>query len=238
MSLRTQQVRVVLFDAVGTLFHPAVPVAEVYGRFGRAHGSAYTDVAISSRFTEALAADEARDLQLHRNGETNEAWERARWQFIVQEVFDDLPDVDALLEVLWNHFAQPESWCLDAGALDLWRWLTERGIHVGIASNFDERLVSICEYYQIPSQERVFVSSVVGYRKPSARFFETIQASLGCAAAEILLVGDSMANDVLAAKAAGWQAVLLDPKNQVSYQLRLDSLRDLPTVLGGRLDWQ
>ena len=38
---------------------------------------------------------------------------------------------------------------------------------------------------------------------------------------EMLHIGDDLTNDYLAAKAAGWQAILVDPKGEAQHQARL-----------------
>lgn len=223
-------IRVVLFDAVGTLFEPAVPVAKIYTHWGSRHGSKYETAEVAQRFKAALAADDARDASLRPLGETDEAWERYRWHQIVAHVFDDLSHVDELLDVLWEHFAQAASWQLTPGALDIWEWLTARGLQVGMASNFDARLTAICEAHAVPCGERLFVSSLVGFRKPAAGFFAAVQQALDCPPREIMLVGDSVENDFLPAQNTGWQAVLYDPQHKSQLEPRITNLADLKSL--------
>ena len=132
------QLRAVLFDAVGTLIYPVPHVAEVYAAAGRRHGSRHDVASIQTRFGQALARHDD-------HAETNEQRERERWRNIVTEVFDDVTeDVEPLFTELWNHFAEPTHWHLYEDVLPIWSLLHQRNIIVGVASNFDARLELIC----------------------------------------------------------------------------------------------
>lgn len=203
-------VRVVLFDAVGTVIYPSPPVAEAYHAAGARHGSMLPVTEIKTRFRQALLK-----LDAFPDGAatwtTSEAGERERWRRIVEQVFDDIPQHDRLFDELWDHFAAPPHWALFDDVPDCWRRLTAAGLSIGLASNFDARLEGICHSLPpLSTCDRVFVSSRLGHRKPGPGFFRTIERELDCRAEELLLVGDDPANDHAAALAAGWHAVLID----------------------------
>jgi putative hydrolase of the HAD superfamily len=86
--------------------------------------------------------------------------------------------------------------------------LSDRGVPMGIVSNFDGRLVRICEGLRlVPFFETVMMSARAGYAKPDARIFRAALETLGVAtAAEALHVGDSVEEDVRGAQAAGLRA--------------------------------
>lgn len=66
------------------------------------------------------------------------------------------------------------------------------------------------EYFQA-----LLVSSECGFRKPSRRFFlELLKVSGATSPHEILVVGDSLANDVYGATRAGLQAVLVERNHE------------------------
>jgi putative hydrolase of the HAD superfamily len=201
-------VRWVLFDAVGTLIFPDPPVAEVYQATARRFGSAISVGEIQTRFVAALSNT------FCGGGPTSEANERQRWRSIVREVISDIPDrIDAAFEQLWQHFAEPKHWRLYDDVAATWQQLREGGFQLGIASNFDRRLKRIvAEHPLLAAGSEVFVSSDVGYSKPDARFFRTIEARLGVHPEEIALVGDDETCDVRPAIAAGWRAIHLDRK--------------------------
>jgi putative hydrolase of the HAD superfamily len=246
MMLRN--VRVVLFDAVGTLIHPAPPVPEAYFTAGKRFGSALTLAEISQRFADAFAAENHADrlepgvdaapgtLHSFACRTTDEHRERLRWQRIVSRVFHDVLDADGgLFESLWQHFADSAHWRLYHDVQSAWQELERRNLTLGIASNFDRRLECICRHLAPLSRSRhVFCSAVVGYPKPSPEFFQAIEQHLAVDGSQILLVGDDHQNDYLGAKAAGWQAVLLDRHADSPAGGILSSLSQLPHALAGR----
>lgn len=200
-------VRAVLFDAVGTLIYAQPTVADAYREHGHRYGSRRTTAEITQRFAAALANQSASDAVRA----TSHARERDRWRRIVAHVFDDVNgDQEALFESLWNHFADPAHWALYDDVEPAWRALHGRGLTLGIASNFDERLVAVCRGHAPLSEcKHVYCSAQLRHAKPSLQFFRAIERQLGLRPEEILLVGDDRAHDYDGARAAGWQAVLI-----------------------------
>jgi putative hydrolase of the HAD superfamily len=58
----------------------------------------------------------------------------------------------------------------------------------------------------------VVISAAVGYRKPARAFFGEVIRLAGCAAGDVLFVGDDFENDYAGAIDAGLTAVLLGPR--------------------------
>lgn len=219
--------RLVLFDAVGTLLHPEPHVADAYLVAGQRWGSQRDRATVAERFRAALRryggeaivpSYDGRPAQRQRaaRGVTNERRERQRWQAIVSYVFDDVPQHGrAIYEQLWQHFADPRHWRLDAELATVWRELGHRGYALGIASNFDERLVAVCEGHPpLGSTSHLYYSSQLGFVKPDVRFYRAIERRAGFRPDEILIVGDDLLHDVQAPRSAGWQSLLLDPLPQ------------------------
>jgi len=219
-SLR--EVEWLLFDAVGTLIYPDPPVAEVYHAAGQKFGTSVTVDEIQYRFRAALSASQS-------CGEpTNEERERDRWRQIVRTVLADVAThTEALFESLWQHFAQPESWRVYDDVSSLTE-LRARGYQIGIASNFDSRLITITAAHPLLAPcEAVFVSSTVGFTKPDRRFFQAIEDQLGIPPEKIALVGDDEISDVQGATAAGWRAIKLDRSAANPTPLTIRSLAEL-----------
>lgn len=212
-------VRAVVFDAVGTLLVAQPRVADVYHLAGWQHGSLRSREEVASRLREVYAASEtacpgepaANLVSPLVRQPTSEGRERERWQQVVAAVFDDVPDaVPAIFHQLWRHFAEPAHWRLAAGAAGVLDELARRGYRLAIGSNFDRRLHAVAAGHPaLQACERTFVSSELGFPKPDPRFFASVQALLGLPAAEVLMVGDDWTNDILGARAAGWQALYL-----------------------------
>ena len=200
-------IKLILFDAVGTLMYPEPAVWDVYCQIGSALGAALSPADVRMRFSSVFA----RTYQLqseHLRGETSEESERGRWQAIVREVLAELTDSDAAeaFETLWNHFADPQKWRLFADVAPTIAALQERGLPIGIASNFDQRLLPICRSLlpQLESQW-IFVSSALGWSKPAKGFYRAIERQTQRTPQEILLVGDDFENDFEMPARLGWQ---------------------------------
>jgi putative hydrolase of the HAD superfamily len=209
-------IRWVLFDAVGTLIYPAPPVAEVYFELAQRFGSRLSVVEIRQRFGAALVANSSVPAP------TNESLEHERWQRIVAAVIDDAPDsIEVVFEQLWRHFSQPQHWRLYADVPAALAALAQRGLRLGIASNFDGRLKTIVHGHPaLAACDAVFVSSEIGYSKPDPRFFQGVEERLGVLPAQIALIGDDEVADVQGATSAGWRAIRIDRAGESGTGLR------------------
>jgi len=239
-------VRAVIFDAVGTLFYASPSVTSVYAQVGRRHGSQLTTDEVDNRFGPAflehysnkqstilaqqLAQQLDQQLAQQLDQQLDQQLERQCWQRVVNAVFAD-QDVDtaAILEELWEHFARPTSWTMFEDAAAAWSELAQSGLVMGIASNFDNRLLSVCEGFQLLQKcEHIYNSADVGFAKPDIRFFQHIQRQLDMPADQICLIGDDEKNDFQAAKNAGWKSLLIDRQNKSAVENdKLSSLREL-----------
>lgn len=219
-------IKAIFFDAVGTLLFPRVPVSQTYVQFAQRHGGRVTEEDVRRSFREAFARQEERDLQ--ENWKTDEAREQARWRAIVGDVLP-FADSDACFTDLWHWFSKPAAWAVHPQAGDVLNEFAQRGITLGIASNFDSRLNNLVaampELANI--RDHCVVSSLVGWRKPAHQFFSAVAESARCAPEHILYVGDDPRNDVHAAIAAGLQAILYDPEERTKTGVRIRQLRDL-----------
>jgi putative hydrolase of the HAD superfamily len=202
-------VRAVLFDAVGTVLHPAPPAAVAYYQAGRQFGSRQDPTEVAERYDLAFRRQESFD-QSSDDGRTDEARERRRWRQIVSDVFDDVRDAEGLFQHLWAHFASPAHWGVFSDVAAAWEELARMNLIIGLASNFDSRLAAVCEGHEpLTRCQHVFVSSRLGVRKPHQGFFAAIERSLNLPPDQILLVGDNLQTDYQAALAAGWQSLLI-----------------------------
>ena len=212
-SLDLTGVRAVLFDAVGTVVFPRPPVAAAYAQTAERFGPRVAEDEVERRFRAAFSRQE--EIDEKNDWRTGEPRERGRWRAIVAEVFPDAADGEGLFDALWRHFADPAHWAVFDDVADCWRRLKERGLVVGLASNFDGRLEGIVRGLRpLAGCAHVFTSSGLGCRKPGRAFFACIAAALQLPPREIVLVGDDFDNDFLGAQRAGWRAALLDRRER------------------------
>ncbi|MBY0230649.1 MAG: HAD family hydrolase [Gemmataceae bacterium] len=195
-----------LFDAVGTLLFPEPTPGEAYFRAGQRFGGRATREECAARFKAAFEAQEAIDAG---NGyRTSEERERERWRAIVGEVLPDVSDAEGCFVHLWDWFADPANWRAAPEAGGALFALRQRGIIVGLASNFDRRLRLIDDVHFGLLTQFTHISSDVGWKKPAREFFDSLP--IGLPPHEVLMVGDDLENDYHGARAAGLHAILLD----------------------------
>lgn len=218
--------RVVFFDAVGTVLFPAVPAAQVYANAARSHGLPADPAAIGPRLWAHFHVEEAADRVRH--WQTSESREQQRWRNIVFTAIDGA--TDDLFQELFSHFAKPTSWVVPPAAAECIARLHARGVALGMGSNYDSRLASVVDGTPAlhPLRDRLVISSLVGVRKPGRVFFDAVTRAAGCDPVDITFVGDDPENAYDGANAAGMRAVLLDEKGM--YEQVANRVRSLGEV--------
>ncbi|AHE98457.1 hydrolase [Thioalkalivibrio paradoxus ARh 1] len=208
------RLQAVTFDAAGTLFGLRDPVGSVYAAAARAHGLPARDGLedlLERRFREVFPALAP---PRYRPGDRagNDAEDRAWWRRLVLRVMDGLGPLafDAFFDEIWRSFAEPSAWQKYPEIDALLQGLRRSGLRLAIVSNFDARLVPVCRGLGLePRVDTVVFAAEVGAAKPRAGIFHEAVARLGVAPANTLHVGDSFAEDVAGARAAGLRAVYL-----------------------------
>lgn len=214
MSRIDSHVRAVYFDAVGTLLFPEPSAPAVYAEVARRHGLTLSVAEVRTRFVAAYQIEEEADIAA--GWVTSEAREHARWRRIVTTTLAGVSDPEACYQILYDHFAKPDAWRLAPDAHSTLAALHGRGLLLGLGSNYDERLRPVLAGFPelAPLVDRVVISAAMGSRKPGAAFFAHCVRQAGCAAREVLFVGDDLANDYAGATGAGLPALLLDPEGR------------------------
>src|SRR5262245_15315395 len=228
-----QRIRAVLFDAVGTLLLLREPVGATYARFARAHGVHLPSARLDEAFARVFAAAPP---NVHPGVPLAEAAERERawWHARVRETFraaDGMArftDFEACFAALWRHYAGADAFRLAPGAREGLEALAERGLALGVLSNFDQRLPGILAELGLDAYfAAVVLPAAVGAAKPDPAIFAAALAALGVPAAAALYVGDHAEQDLAGAARAGLRA--LDVAS-------LPDLRALPKALDRRAE--
>jgi putative hydrolase of the HAD superfamily len=208
--------KVVFFDAAGTLFDAREPVGHTYARIARRHGVDASDEAVSAGFRSAFSQSGGLCFGPGHSPDELRAMERRWWRALVERSFEGLgrfDDFEAFFSELFAYFADPAHWAIMPEAEAALTRLIQRGLGLGVISNFDYRLYRILDglglrrYFQT-----VTISSEAGYAKPRREIFELALSRSRVRAAEAMHVGDSPHMDFEAAAAAGLVAVLLDAR--------------------------
>jgi putative hydrolase of the HAD superfamily len=219
--------RAILFDASGTLFRVRGSVGQAYAGVAARHGVIVRPDQIENRFRGAFATMPPLafpGVPLDELPGREVAW----WRQVVATAFAGarFADFDAFFRDLFDYFAHADAWELFADVPPALHALQARGVRLGIVSNFDGRLVAICQGLGIADAfATIVMSSRAGCAKPDPRIFAVALEHLGVAAAEALHVGDSDSEDVKGAQAAGLRAVLM--RREGSAPISVDEVHDL-----------
>lgn len=114
--------------------------------------------------------------------------------------------------------------------------LRARGLKLGMISNSHRCLTSFQSHFEIEGLMSVTISSAeFGVMKPDPRIFHEALVRMDVPASRAVMVGDSLAHDVIGARQVGMRAVLLDrgacaPTDDPEITV-IRSLRELSDVL-------
>lgn len=140
---------------------------------------------------------------------------------------------EALARRVYEEFGDPGRWRTFADVAPAFARLKDRGLRLGVISNWDTRLTCILDGIGLGGAFDVVVSSAdVGLRKPDPRIFELACERLGVAPGSAAHVGDHHYSDVLGATAAGMLAVLVDRHGDGAEEGALADFTRLDSVLG------
>ncbi|MCG3149239.1 MAG: Phosphoglycolate phosphatase [Verrucomicrobiae bacterium] len=197
-------IRAVFFDIGGTLIRPWPSVGAVYARVGREFGLPATAAGMEAAFRAAWKAGKT-------NGglTTSDAnW----WRGLVAQALElqSLANPPGYFDALYAAFVTAEAWQIFPGVIETLELQRARGRHVGVISNWDDRLRPLLKNLGLDRYfDSVTISCEVGAEKPDARVFQAALRVAGVTAAEALHVGDSEVDDVLGAQAVGMTARLV-----------------------------
>jgi HAD superfamily hydrolase (TIGR01549 family) len=141
---------------------------------------------------------------------------------------------DSLFEELWETFAEGKCWRLADGAVDTLQVLGTRGYRLAVLSNNDSRLRPVLRDLGVSDLfEELFISSEIGFEKPSQGIFQEVERVLGTTPKDMLHLGDSYSRDVQGALSAGWRTALYSEKEcELPEDIsRIESFRELLDLL-------
>jgi putative hydrolase of the HAD superfamily len=208
-------VRVVFFDAAGTLFHLANGVGWHYARVAEKHGGYLSAEALDLRFRIVWRAMQPPMEMDGPRPDDDRSW----WLSLIVRVFSDAPstfNLDGFFADVWSEFTQPGVWSLYPEAMDVLNSLRGK-CRLGVVSNFDGRLHRILSILGLTEFfEHVIVSSEVGADKPSPKIFTAACKKFDVASADVLFVGDDPDADWHGAERAGMRVYRLKrPENDL-----------------------
>jgi putative hydrolase of the HAD superfamily len=202
----------ILFDAGGTLFDLQPTREEVFQRLFSSHGF---DVPME-KLTAVLSKAERRfdDHAAKLNGVSEEPF----WKQYDKYVLDGVGytgDLESFSKEVSSEFDKlipdVKSWAEYPDARPLLDDLVDRKFGLGVVSNATDLVrrvldnLGLTRYFQ-----SIVVSEEVGVRKPDPRIFHIAAKEIRTAPNRAIYIGDRLAIDVIGAKRAGMNAILLD----------------------------
>jgi putative hydrolase of the HAD superfamily len=201
----------VVFDAGGVLVVPTPEViSPVITAFG---GDGSVDAVVRAHY-RAMYAQDAHSL-------ADQDWSVYQRAFVTAVGITEPPAHEQALAAFRE--------VMNSG-IDVWRWplassvaalrsLNEAGIPIAVVSNAEGQIAAtleregVCQVGPGAGAEVAVVvdSHVVGVSKPDPSIFGFALEVLGLEPARVLYVGDSIAKDVVGARAAGLHPLHLDP---------------------------
>jgi putative hydrolase of the HAD superfamily len=145
--------------------------------------------------------------------------------------------IHAVLEELWAYHSEHNLWeYVPPDVFPALERLAATGMPLAIGSNANGIIHRVFERSGLGRYFSVICDShVEGVEKPDRRFFEILVARAGGRPETTLHVGDLYHVDVVGARSAGLQAMLLDPHDlYAGYDVRrVKSLNELATLVTG-----
>jgi putative hydrolase of the HAD superfamily len=207
--------KVVFFDAAGTLIDARQPIGESYARIARPYGVDASTDAVAAGFRRAFHNAGGLAFGPGRAPAELRIMERDWWRAVVRESFRGLgvfTDFDAYFNELFQFFGDPANWRADPEAAPLLRSLKRAGVEIGLISNFDYRVYAILDGLGLAGFfDSVTISSEAGWAKPAPELFNAALAHHRATPGQSAHVGDAPHLDVAGATAAGLAAILIEP---------------------------
>ena len=221
-------VRAVLFDVDFTLCRPGPELsAERYARIAARHGVTL-DPALYEQAREAAV------LNLKRHPEL--LHDDSIWHRFTEEIFTGMGGPDDLAVECATEIEQgwevSENFELYEDALAALEELRRAGLRIGLVSNGIRDLTEFVAHHRL-DVDAIVDSRSHGRVKPHPTIFEAALELLGVRAADAVMVGDSLEEDIEGARALGLRAILIDREERhPEVEDRLTDLLGLPAALG------
>ncbi len=139
--------------------------------------------------------------------------------------------LDVCAREIYREWAACQHFELYEEVPDVLRRLRSAGIHLGLISNSHRCLDSFQSHFELQGLIAATVSSSEhGLMKPHPSIFQAALQQADVAAAEAVMVGDSVRQDVEGALRAGMRAVLLDRLDRPTPARAALAQRGVPTI--------
>ncbi len=232
------RIKVVFFDAVGTLFHVKGSVGAVYLHHAEKYGvpnSVTMVTKVNQAFKEAFLQAPP-PIFVVEQPEKLKQCERLWWFDIVHAVFYRVGMFDGFddyFDEVYEAFGTADAWEIYSEVPEVLQQLQLQGYELGVISNFDTRFFEIVRGLRLGHLfDSITISSIVGSAKPSPKIFRHALDQHVIEPEEAMHVGDDHKEDFDGATNAHLSGVLLDRDSEGKDGIPcISNLRDLSRVL-------
>jgi putative hydrolase of the HAD superfamily len=232
---------VIFFDAVGTLFGVKGSVGQIYGTFARKYHVDTDYAALDRAFFQSFKIAPKMafpDVEQSLISKYEYAWwhDIAKSTFMQAGMFEEFLDFEEFFQDVYEFFAEPDAWYIYEDVIPVLETLHDRGIELGVISNFDRRLYPVLESLKL---NRFFtsitISTEVGAAKPDPQIFQAAIAKhqKTNSNSNYWHIGDSYKEDYEGAIKANLVGIWLDRNSEIHDQpinppnYIISSMRDL-----------
>ncbi|MDE0403727.1 MAG: HAD-IA family hydrolase [Nitrospira sp.] len=209
-------IKVVFFDAAGTLFRVKGSVGDVYLQYAAKYGvprSPDMVTKVNQAFKDAFRQAPPPIFAVEQPEKLKQC-ERLWWFDIVHAVFYRVgmfEGFDDYFEEVYEAFSRGEAWDLYPEVPEVLQQLRSQGYELGVISNFDTRFFDIVRALRLEHFfDSITISSIAGSAKPSPQIFQRALDQHVVEPEEAMHVGDDPKEDFAGATDAGLSGVLLD----------------------------
>ena len=223
----------VFFDVDFTLIRPGPTFeGDGYRRFAARHGMKASPVGFQAAVASAsVELDRAQD-EIYRP-ELFIRYARG----VLEGMGAAGPGLEACAREIYDEWAACHHFALYEDVQPTFERISAAGIRIGLISNTHRCLASFQSHFELePYVDAALSSSEHGYLKPHPSIFEAALRLLEVSPRESVMVGDSLAHDIIGAKTIGMQGVLIERSATAEQDVLegvpvIRTLNELPALL-------
>jgi len=227
----SENIHTIFLDVGGTLLRAHPSVGEIYAEVAAEHGiavdSAEVQQNVRGTFWQKLLKRRSRGEMSPQTGSIEGA--KDFWREVVRGGLGEAAEhqaFDTYFEDVFEQFSHARRYRFFDEAHDVLKGLRDSGYRLGIISNWDTRLRTVLEEFEVTDMfDPIIISGEVGHEKPFSEIFQIARKRAGARSADRLLqVGDSFYEDYEAAIAAGFEARHIDRSKGQTLMTALEDL--------------
>ncbi len=210
------EIRCIIYDVGGTLLHPAPGIEQLSAFVRDVSGHDVPHARLAAALPDLrhfLAQHDQPFATLWASPARLEAAWRSYYATALRDAgvdgsWDELLAVGAKIEAWYLH---PDRWEVFADVVPVLDAAHGRGLTQGVISDWGPDLLPLLHNLGLTRRfDFVIASALAGYAKPSPEIFDHALARVRLPAGACLYVGDTYLQDIVGARRAGLDAVLID----------------------------